>query len=301
MRSIHHYGTPELRRHNVVPCQLHYHADALPTGLSLREAFAAVCAQRGATSAVARLEGGSFGPLAYVMPALSTKPEFAVYYSDRYEAQVPAQIESATVTIGLRDGQPWLHCHAVWVDAQGLRQAGHILPDEAWFTETPQMHIWYLQGANFDVLPCTESRFSLFTPVPDVAVAEPAPAAARPAATAVSTSSGLAVTIRPNEDVCEAIATICREHGIRRAVVRGGVGSLVGVSFADGREVEAFVTEVLIEQGTVDTSLPGGTGVQLDVALVDYLHGIHSGRLKPGANPVLVTFEMVIERVDAQT
>ncbi|MDH5858185.1 PCC domain-containing protein [Lampropedia aestuarii] len=293
MRSIHHFGTPELRRHNAVPCQLHYHADVLPTGLPLREAFARLCALRGASSAVARLEGGSFGPLAYVMPALSNKPEFAVFYSDRYEAVVPAQIESATVTIGLRDGQSWLHCHAVWIDAQGERKAGHVLPDDAWLSEAPQMHIWYLQGANFDVLPCTESRFSLFTPVP--ALAAPA------AASAVPTSTGLAVTIRPNEDVCEAIATICREHGIRRAVVRGGVGSLVGVSFADGREVEAFVTEVLIEQGTVDTSLPGGTGVTLDVALVDYLHGIHSGRLKPGANPVLVTFEMVIERVDAQS
>lgn len=293
MRSIHHFGTPELRRHNAVSCQLHYHADVLPTGLTLREAFARLCALRGVSSAVARLEGGSFGPLAYVMPALSSKPEFAVYYSDRYEAVVPAQIESATVTIGLRDGQPWLHCHAVWIDAQGERKAGHVLPDEAWLSDAPQMHIWYLQGANFDVLPCTESRFSLFTPVP--ALAAPA------AVSAVPTSTGLAVTIRPNEDVCEAIAAICREHGIRRAVVRGGVGSLVGVSFADGREVEAFVTEVLIEQGTVDTSLPGGTGVALDVALVDYLHGIHSGRLKPGANPVLVTFEMVIERVDAQS
>lgn len=293
MRSIRHFGTPELRRHNAVPCQLQYHADTLPIGLSLRDAFAHVCAQRGASSAVARLQGGRFGPLAYVMPALSHKPEFAVYYSDRYEAQVPAQIESATVTIGLRDGQPWLHCHAVWIDAQGERKAGHILPDEAWLSEAPQMHIWYLQGADFDVLPCTESGFSLFTPVS----AEAVPAAVR----AVPSSTGLAVTIRPNEDVCEAIAAICREHGIRRAVVRGGVGSLVGVSFADGTEVEPFVTEVLIEQGTVDTSLPGGSGVVLDVALVDYLHGIHSGRLKPGANPVLVTFEMVIECVDAQS
>lgn len=289
MRSIQHTGTPVAERHTVVPCQIEHHADTLATNVSLLDAFDQLCQQRGVQSAVATLRGGVLTPLAYVMPALSKMPEYAVFYSDRYEVHEPVQIESATITKGLRDGQPWLHCHAIWSDAQGKRMAGHILPNEATLTQAPDLNIWYVHGADFDVLPCTESRFSLFTPVPATATTS-----------SEHSQQAFAVTIRPNQDVCEEIATICRNRGIRYAVIRGGVGSLVGAEFTDGTRVEPFVTEVFIEQGTIDTTLPGGEGVRIDAGIVDYQHGIHRGRLQAGSNPVLVTFEMVIEPVDAR-
>ncbi|MDO5086880.1 MAG: DUF296 domain-containing protein [Comamonadaceae bacterium] len=289
MRRIHHPGPPAAQRHVAQPCLIEHGRPALPCGVSLLAAFGQLCQDHQAGSAVATLRGGSLEPMAYVMPALSKTPAHAVFYSERYALDGPARLESAALTVGRRDGKPWLHCHAIWRDAQGRLGAGHILPDEAVVATAPVLDIWYLHGADFAVTPCQESGFSLFTPV--ATGGAPAPAQKQ----AHAPASAFALSIRPNEDVCEAIAAVCRRRGVARAAIRGGVGSLVGVAFADGTHVEPFVTEVFIERGTVDATRPGGEGVCLDVGVVDHCHGIHRGRLRPGANAVLVTFEMVIE------
>jgi hypothetical protein len=101
--------------------------------------------------------------------------------------------------------------------------------------------------------------------------------------------------VAPNEDVCTALETVCRQQGWRGATVRGGVGSTVGAVFDDGRTVEPFVTEVLIRQGRVQPGADGTLQADIDVSLVDYTGGLASGRLARGANPVLVTFELVLE------
>jgi predicted DNA-binding protein with PD1-like motif len=100
--------------------------------------------------------------------------------------------------------------------------------------------------------------------------------------------------LSPNVDICSAIEDLCRAQGITQAVVCGGVGSLVGATFDDGRVVEPFVTEVLIRRGQVLSDAQGNPHAQIDVSLVDFTGGVHHGRLHRGANPVLVTFEMVL-------
>jgi hypothetical protein len=68
----------------------------------------------------------------------------------------------------------------------------------------------------------------------------------------------------------------------------------VGAVFDDGRVVEPFVTEVLIHSGRVVRGSDGAPQAQINVSLVDFSGGVHHGRLRRGANPVLVTFELVL-------
>jgi predicted DNA-binding protein with PD1-like motif len=280
-RSILHPGPLGAQRVDAVPVALHRVDLLLQPGQPLLQALVAAL-PAGTRSAVLTLGSGALFPLAYVMPALAKTAEHAVYFSDRFDAAAPVQLHEASVTFGQRDGQPWLHCHARWVAADGTPHCGHLLPDEAVLASPLPATAWLLNGAAFEVVPDAETRFTLFRPVAD----EPARSTAGPA---------VAVRLAPNEDVCTALETVCRQQGWRGATVRGGVGSTVGAVFDDGRTVEPFVTEVLIRQGRVQPEADGTLQADIDVSLVDYTGGLASGRLARGANPVLVTFELVLE------
>jgi predicted DNA-binding protein with PD1-like motif len=295
MRHIQHPGPADPTVDVVDTCIQALQIELQP-GLSLIDALSQALGQQGVQSAVLELAGLHLAPFAYVMPALSRRPEYAVYFSDRYDAPGAVCIEEATVTYGLDNGRPWLHCHADWVDEQGQRFCGHVLPADAIVTRADQpIDAWALVGAAFEVVPDAETRFNLFKPRPaktpdhiktfdESGVSSVAPA--RPA---------LALRLPPNVDVCTALEASCRERGIRAATVRGGVGSTVGVTFDDGRDVGAFVTETLVRQGRVVTDASGELRADIDVTLIDYLGGRHQGRLARGMNPVLVTFELVLE------
>ncbi len=255
----------------------------LPAGHTLLESVRRALAPLGASSAVLRLQGGALFPFAYALPALSKTPEHAVYFSDRLDAAAPVQLEFASVSYGQRDGQPWLHCHAAWTQRDGTRCCGHVLPEHALVSATVRASVCLIHGAQFQVQPDAETHFSLFKPV-----AVDTDPTRYPAATS------WAVRLAPNIDVCRAIEDICREHAIVEAVICGGVGSTVGAVFDDGSVVEPFVTEVLIRSGRVHAGSDGEPVAQLDVSLVDFCGGVHQGRLMRGANPVLVTFELVL-------
>ena len=141
---------------------------------------------------------------------------------------------------------------------------------------------WLLDGAVFEVLADAETGFALFKPQPC------APAGAAP-------PNALAVRVAPNEDICSALEALCLAQGITHATVRGGVGSIVGAAFDDGRQVEPFVTELLVQQGRISPGPDGAPVAALDVSLVDHTGGLASGRLARGANAVLVTFELVLQ------
>jgi predicted DNA-binding protein with PD1-like motif len=106
----------------------------------------------------------------------------------------------------------------------------------------------------------------------------------------------LLATVRPNADIGTAIEDICLRHGISRAGVYG-IGSLNGVRFADGGRVEAYATEVLIQEGRVE-SVHGQLRTSLEVDVVDMDGRISSGTLVRGDNPVCITFELVIVELD---
>jgi predicted DNA-binding protein with PD1-like motif len=289
MRLIQHPGpspSPSQRRVESTPTGLQAFSQPLAPGQSLLDAVSAAFAAQGATSGVARLQGGVFDPWPYVMPALSRSPAHAVYFSERHEARGPVHLQEATITFGRRGGQPWLHAHVDWLDAEGRAHCGHVLPNEARLVDGPaRLDGWALSGSGFEVQPDAETNFSLFRPV---AVPGVSPAG--------GDAPALAVRVPQNVDLCEALEALCRAQGWPAARVRGGVGSTVGVAFDDGRVVEPFVTETLIRAGEIRPDARGELRAAIDVMLVDHLGGRHQGRLARGENGVLVTFELLLER-----
>ena len=285
MRHIEHPGPVAARRRCTADCDIRHVDVTLPPGEALLPALASVLEANHVKSAVARLRGGSFDPFAYCMPALSPTPKHAVYFSEPYQPRGTVRLESASVTIGQRDAQPWLHCHGIWYDAGGRRLGGHVLPNDAVISEPIDATIWLLDGGFFDVVPSQETGFSLL---------EPVAARAFPA----RKNSPFAMSIRPNEDLCTALEAECEARGIERAQVHGGVGSLIGATFDDGREVRPFVTEVFIRDGVVGMTKEGQLEAKIQVSLVDHLGGLSEGYLKRGENPVLVTFELLVDPIE---
>ena len=288
MRHIKHPGPLAQQRSTVVDVGIEAVSLRLPAGRSLLDALADALADalgdHEACSAVLTLHRGAFHPFSFVMPALSSSPDHAVYFSGRHDPEGEATLAGGCITFGRRGDAPWLHCHALWNEADGRQGCGHVLPNDALISASVEASAWLMRGADFAVLPDAETNFSLFQPVQSGAL--PAAAQAMPA---------LAVRIAPNEDLCTAIEEICARRGIREAVLRGGVGSLVGAVFDDGRRVDPFVTEVFIERGVVSQGNDGQLRADIDIHLVDHTGPIAQGRLQRGANAVLVTFELIIQ------
>jgi predicted DNA-binding protein with PD1-like motif len=255
---------------------------ALQPGLLLVESVRRGFAAAGFTSGVVHVDGLALSPFAYVMPALSKTPEHAAFYSEVFRPAGIARIETGAMSFGLRDGAPFFHCHALWQEASGKRNGGHIMPDETVVAEPITLQAVGLDGAGFAAYVDGETNFKLF-----------GPAATTPIGTARD-GRFFALRVRPNIDFATALEQFCAERGVRRAAIHGGVGSTIGARFEDGSRVENFATEVAIRSGTVT---PDGTETVIDVALVDYTGAMAQGRLKRGDNPVLMTFELVLEAV----
>ncbi len=139
----------------------------------------------------------------------------------------------------------------------------------------------------FKAEPDPETNFKLFGPV------------ACEASGADTTGRAFALRLRPNQDFAHGLEVFCRDKGIARARIRGGVGSTIGARFTDGRCVEPFATELTVTSGQIAPGAFGAVEAQLDIALVDYTGGLAEGRLVRGDNPVLMTMELVLE-VEAQ-
>jgi predicted DNA-binding protein with PD1-like motif len=288
MRSIQHPGQPSAQRVAVQQVELEPFELELPGHMSLMQAVAQSMQGIGAQCATFRMSGGGFEPFSYVMPALAKTSAHAVYFSDTYPVEGAVRLETASVTFGQRDGKPWLHSHAIWIEESGRRHCGHLLPDDIQVNHPIRSQGVAVRGATFTVCPDGETNFTLFVPLKSMV-----------RSVQTSRSKGYALRVAPNIDICTALETFCRERGITHAKIQGGVGSTVGAVFDDGRVVEPFVTELLIRNGEIFTNAAGQLQAQLDVSMVDYKGGVSEGRLARGQNPVLVTFELALEVLSA--
>lgn len=282
MRHIEQPGTGTPERIQAVACHGRAFPMTLEAGLPLLEALRRSFAAAGFVSGVARLDGLALSPFAYVMPALSKTPEHAAFYSETFRPGGIARLETGAITFGLRDGLPFFHAHALWTEASGHRSGGHILPDETMVAETITLPAVGIDGAAFVAEGDEETNFKLFGP--------------RQADLLGASREGrfFALRVKPNIDFCGALEEFCAQHGIAEAVIHGGVGSTIGARFEAGPAVERFATEVAITGGRI---ADGGEGpnASVDVVLVDYGGDIASGRLLRADNPVLMTFELVLE------
>jgi predicted DNA-binding protein with PD1-like motif len=255
-------------------------------GVPLLEAVRRGFAAAGFIGGVLRWTGGAFGPFAYVMPALAKTSEHAAFYSDTFRPAGVTRLKLAAMTLGSRDGAPFFHCHALWTEADGRLNGGHILPEETVIAEAFTVEAYGIDGAVFVAEPDPETHFKLFGPV------------TAPTSDVPATSRAFALRMRPNQDVAAALEAFCRQHGVLRAKLHGGVGSTIGARFTDGRSVVPFATELAVRSGVVSPGADGTLQAELDVALVDYLGGLAEGRFVRGDNPVLMTMELVLEVVE---
>lgn len=289
MRTIHQPGPPPMERIQWVEARGRAFTFAAGAGLPLLEAVRRGFADAGFAGGMLNFERGALGPFAYVMPALSKTDENAAFYSDIFRPAGVTRLKAAAMTFGQRDGAPFFHCHALWTEADGREGGGHILPDETVVAEPFTMRALGIDGAVFTAEPDPETNFKLLGPVP------------APAAGADARPRVFALRLRPNQDFAGALEGFCREHGIARARLHGGVGSIIGARFDDGRIVEPFATELLLRSGEIGPGASGHPEARLDAALVDYTGGLAQGRLKRGDNPVLMTMEIAIEAIGAES
>ena len=290
MRRIEQPGPPPPERIQWVEGRGQAFVFTVQAGLPLLEATRRGFAAEGFAGGVLNMQGGALGPFAYVMPALSKTGENAAFYSDIFRPPGVTRLKPATMTLGQRDGAPFFHCHALWTEADGRHNGGHILPEETMVAEPFVVDAFGLDGAVFTAEPDSETHFKLFGPVAD-----------RARRMRKTTSRAFALRLRPNQDFAGALEGFCRQHGIFRAKIHGGVGSTVGAQFTDGSRTVPFATELAIRSGTIAQGAGGSLEADLDIALVDYLGGLAEGRLVRGDNPVLMTMELVLEVLEAGT
>lgn len=284
-RAIVHPGAPHPTRIEQFFGPMHDLTFPLQPGVSLLDAVTHPLAARGLKGAGVTLANVRLAPASYVMPALSPTPDRVAWYSETHEA--PLAIDHANITIGQRDGRPFIHCHAIWRDRDGTIRGGHILPHETMIAApatafaSDQVDI----VATFD----PETNFTLFQPV---ALRAPGRSTLR---------HGVIARIKPNQDMIDGIATICRRHNIAKATIRSGVGSLIGAEFEDGHRITEIPTEILIRHGTVVPGPDGRPVVDITIVLIDTTGRVHIGKPVRGRNPVLICLELVIEAHDFDT
>ena len=283
MRSIKQPGPPAADRIQWVPVRGRGFSFTLEAGMPLLEAARRGFAAEGFSSGVLNITGGALGPFAYVMPALSKTAANAAFYSETFRPEGVTRLTTATMTLGVRDGAPFFHCHGLWKEEGGRAGGGHILPEETVVAAPFVVEAFGIDGAAFTAEPDAETNFKLFGPV------------AAPSRSVRAGTPAFALRLKPNQDFSGALEGFCRERGIARARVRGGVGSTIGACFTDGRVVEPFATELTMTSGMIAPGADGAPAAELDIALVDYGGGLAQGRLVRGDNPVLMTMELVLE------
>ena len=283
MRSIKQPGAPLAERIQWVEARGRAFSFTLEAGLPLLEAARRGVAAEGFAGAVLSFGSGALAPFGYVMPALSKTGENAAFYSDTYRPRGITRTKLGSMTLGTRDGAPFFHCHGLWTEADGRAGGGHMLPDETIVAEPFAVEAFGIDGALFIAEPDPETNFKLFGPVPAASTG------------ARTTSRAFALRLRPNQDFAGCLEGFCREHGIVRARIHGGVGSTIGARFIHGGVTEPFATELAVTAGTIVSGSSGAPEAALDVALIDYTGGIADGRLIRGDNPVLMTMELVLE------
>src|SRR6185437_15974841 len=188
MRHVDQPGPPAPERIQWVEARGRAFSFTLPAGVPLLEA-----ARRG--FADAGFKSGALGPFAYVMPALSKTGENAAFYSDVFRPQGVTQLRMAAMTLGERDGAPFFHCHALWREADGKVNGGHILPEETIVAEAFEAEAFGIDGAVFSAEPDPETNFRLFGPI------------ASPATGAKPAGRAFALRLRPNQDFAGALET----------------------------------------------------------------------------------------------
>lgn len=264
----------------------------LAPGLSLNEALTAPLVAAGLQSATVSFGGGTLAPFHYVMPGPPDSALHVAYFTAPRAPAGETRVDAANATFGWDEGKPYVHIHGAWTEADGTRHGGHMLPHECIVAREMPARAWGFTTIRMATAADPETNFTLFQPtvqLPPIARFQSTTLDQSPGPSAANTR-GVFARIRPNEDISLAVEAVAQRHGLRDAAVRGSLGSLIGARFADGRAVPDLATEVLVRRGAVRDGV-----AELEMLVADMQGNVHEGLLVRGENPVLITFDLVLE------
>ena len=273
IRSLRQPGPPHPSRIDCFRGEPHTLRIPLTPGLTLNEAIAVPLVSSGFQCGTVTFTGTALNPFRYVMPGPADDASHVAYFTAPRAPLGTSRIEQGNATFGWAGGKPFIHCHAVWVEPDGRRRGGHILPHETIIAEPGEATVWGFRSIRIEATPDAETNFTLFQP-----------------SGGAFSGGGFVARVKPNEDIITALETIAASHGVANAVVRGSLGSLIGARFTDGGRVDDLATEVLVRTGHIRDGKAA-----LDLLVVDMRGNVHEGWLKRGENPVCITFDIVLE------
>lgn len=285
--SLVHPGPVADERVVAVPTRLVAREVALPAGARLLDALETALADVGAQAACGELVGGSLAEFSYFIPDVGAPGGPVANFSAPRLGGAPARLVRGGLTVGHRDGALFAHSHALFVDASGVRRAGHLIPDSVVLGEGVVARLWTAADVALESVPDPETGMTLFVP------------RATGSPSGVSGIEAVMCRVRPNVDLVGVIETLADEQGWDGADVRGQIGSLAGghLRRPDGTVVvvDGPATEVMYLDGTVRRT-DGRMTADLTAGLVDRHAVVHEGGLVAGLNPVAMTFELTLTR-----
>ncbi|MBB5158077.1 PCC domain-containing protein [Saccharopolyspora phatthalungensis] len=290
---LRHPGPADARRVEAHRAHALRHVQHLTPGSSILDALWEPLERTGRTAGKAELVGGTFGRVRYCIPAQCPDGSRVATFSEPFDVGAPVRLVMASATIGVRDGGKWMHCHALWVDADGVVRAGHLLPETTIGGPPPRAVIDALSGVRLESAPDAETNLPIFHHRAEGAAAVQTPAGRRKV---------LVARIKPNEDIVQAVEKLCLAEDFRAALVRASVGSLVGARLRVGDRVIAVpgpAVEVIALIGEVRTDARGVPTATLTATLVGESGQVYGGELVSGANPVAITYELCLEPIRA--
>lgn len=138
----------------------------LPEGTDLLDGLAQALNGVGITTAGVRLGGGSFKKFSYYTGIADPTGARVATFSPANFPPLPATLVIANVIVGLGEqGEPKTHCHAVFMDGEGAKKGGHLIPG-ACIVGPGGLVAWATSGgtADLQVRHDPETNFPIFHP-----------------------------------------------------------------------------------------------------------------------------------------
>lgn len=294
-----HAGPRQNPRIVSVPTRYSEHLVELAEGDDLFESVTGLLELFDVPGLMVEFVDGEFGRINYVYPAYGPDAEHPMSFTSEFHCAGPAASQNASATVGTKDGDPFAHVHASWVTEEGRAKGGHLLPGTLVGPKGMRIRVFALTDAQQLSEADPETGFFAFAPrAVHSPTPEPGPASAQASESApgdaeMTSSNAVISRVRPGELIDEAILSICRDAGFEAAEVRASLGSTTGAVFSDSAAPWPAV-EFTHLTGTVGGALDEAPQLSLEAEVVDVAGEVHSGVLAAGANPVAVTFELLI-------
>ncbi|MDV7241684.1 MULTISPECIES: PCC domain-containing protein [Rhodococcus] len=282
-----HPGPPAAQRVEDYPATLHHVDTELLEGRALLPALHDAVFARGFASAFGELRGGTFAEFDYYIPSICHAGTSVATFSEPRRGHGPAAFVRGGVTIGKRDGKVFAHCHAMFVGADGIMRAGHLIPDSVVLGAGVRADLYATADVAMTVTPDPEINFPVFQPQP----------VHEPTTTYVGGMRSVVARIHPNVDIVAAVEHLAETHGFDTAIVRGKVGSFVGATLTQGDQIVTApgpATEVMYLDGAVTRDADGRPHAELSCAAVAVDGNVYTGSVVRGHNPIAMTFELAM-------